>query len=693
MKAGEKELLRFIEGNDKNFIIPVYQRNYDWGTEQCKQLLSDLKSIDEENLKDYFLGSIVSIDLERGKICIIDGQQRLTTISLLLLAIYHLLDSGEKEAKYFKKEQIKDVYLINKYSDDNDKKIKLKSIKDDAKNFCGLFDNDKLQDNSSRIVANYNFFKKELRKENLDDIFKSIQKLMIVDIELKGEDDPQRIFESLNSTGLALSEADKIRNYILMNEEEKRQEEYYEQYWRGLEENTCFKTSEFIRDFLSYKTRKIPNQKKVYLHFKQFYSDKNIKDKKEDFLKELLRFSKYYNFILTPENFEYREISLLLEDLQTLEVNVFNPALLELFEDVKEGVISKDNLKTILEVIISYVFRRVICDVPTNALNKIFVALINDVKKQKDFSNEKYVDILKYNLSKKKLSAIFPTDEEVKESLLKKDIYPLKTKFYFLGKLENHNNEEKVNVDEMQIEHIMPQKITEDWKKELGEDWREIHNKYLHTLGNLTLTGYNQKMSNLSFKKKKEKGFNDSRLYLNQSLKNLESFGKTELEERLETLTKRVIEVWTYPQSDYKPIGSIKESEGNNYSLEDEEEDFAGKKIVSFNLLKEGEQEAKSWVDFYIKTVKFLLNKDFGYLRKFQEAGIKIVDKRYPSRYLEKFEEEVSKKDKETRYREIMPSIILHKDLSANTVLKNLKIIVEQIGFELGDFEFTILDD
>ncbi|BBM88446.1 hypothetical protein COTS27_00125 [Spirochaetota bacterium] len=690
MKASEKLLLRFIEGNDKNFIIPVYQRNYDWGKKECKKLFNDLKLIAKNKLKNYFLGSIVSIDIERDKFFIIDGQQRLTTISLLLLAMYDLVDSKQKEATKFIKERIKDEYLINKYSDDKTKKIRLKQTKKDADNFYFLVNDDiDKVDRNSGIFVNYEFFKDELKKENLDEIYNSIGELMIVDIELKKEvDDPQLIFESLNSTGLALTEADKIRNFILMNETEEKQEQYYETYWKKIEENVAFKTDKFIRDFLTYKTRNIPNIREVYFNFKNYDSNKDTD--KEGLLKELLRFSKYYRFILHPAEFPDKKISELLKEIQTLEVSVFNPALLELLKDHDKNrpkdddddvVIDDTQLKEILQTVIDYVFRRSICDVPTNALNNIFASLISDVKKEKDFSNEQYAEILKHILIKKGSSRRFPKDNEVKESLLIKNVFRMKNKQYFLTKLENHKNKEPVDIENLiekkkiQIEHIMPQTLTAKWKKDLGEDWETIYSQYLHTLGNLTLTGYNPELSNKSFQDKK-KWFEDSRFYFNKYLTRIEKFTEKELKERTKHLTERFLEIWKYPQTSYV---SDHETEQNDfYTLEDIEEiDFTGKNIVSLSVYGGKEIEVNKWNDFYVKAIKFLLEFDRGYLEKIRELGIEIGSK-----------EKVGRGRR--RPEEVIDGIYINVNFVSNRMLKHLGQIVDAIGFGRSDIKFQI---
>lgn len=274
MKANEKYLIRFLESSDTNFVIPVYQRNYDWKKEQCKQLYDDLVSMIKNNYKTHFFGTIVSIynDSARNReYLIIDGQQRTTTISLLLLAIYNLLDSGRLRSKSIIKEKILNQYLINQYSNE-ECKIKLKPIKEDRNAFEKLFSKDELIEESN-ITLNYNYFYERIiiGEITIDDLYSAIERIMIVEIELKnGEDDPQLIFESLNSTGLDLTDADKVRNFILMNKPSKKQEELYNNYWNKVEKNTNYSVTQFIRDYLTMKENKIPNINKIYVNFKRY---------------------------------------------------------------------------------------------------------------------------------------------------------------------------------------------------------------------------------------------------------------------------------------------------------------------------------------------------------------------------------------------------------------------------------------
>jgi uncharacterized protein with ParB-like and HNH nuclease domain len=621
MKANEKGLLRFLEGADKQFIIPIYQRNYDWKKEHCEQLFNDLIDICKNNFRNHFLGSIVSIYYDDGdgqEYLVIDGQQRLTTISLLLLAIYNLIDSKKINTE-FKKEQLKEEYLVNKYSHD-DKKLRLKHIKDDNIAFEKIFTNREqefIQD--SNITKNYMYFKNRLvslKDITIDDLYKGIKKLIVIEIELKrGEDDPQLIFESLNSTGLSLTQADLVRNYVLMKEDTQNQNTYYSSYWKNIEVNTSYKVNEFIRDYLTFKERNIPNKDNVYKSFKR-YTDKNYsyeEDKSvELLLKDMLKFSEYYK-AFTKCSTSDKEINTMLTNINNLDMTVCYPFLLEVFDDYSNEIINKDELVDTLYYIESFAFRRSICDAPTNALNKVFMTLGRDIKKYKDYQ-ENYVNIFKYILSNKKLSQRFPNDDEFAEKLVSRDIYNLKNKnkYHLLQSLENYDNKERVDIlnlisdNTLTIEHIMPQTLSEAWKKNIGESYKVIYDKYINTLGNITLTGYNSAYSNKTFldKKQMDKGFNESRLFLNSHLKNINKWTEKEIQERANILKDKSLRIWKFPQLQYIPQGETV----NLYSLADEN-DFTGERIQSY-LFKGEEYYIKSWKDFYESIAKLLYDSD-----------------------------------------------------------------------------------
>jgi len=605
MKAVENKLIRFLEGHDKSFVIPVYQRNYDWNKTNCKQLFNDLIDVIKNKRKSHFFGSIVYLynddnDENGQEFMIIDGQQRITTLSLLMLALVHTQEETKRDEN-LDINLLKNEYLIGKYN--QKEKIKLKPVKNDASALKALFDKNEKQYNNSNIVTNYIFFKEQLQQTDvtLTEIFNAIKKLDVVDIKLKtSEDDPQLIFESLNSTGLDLSEADKVRNFILMKLQSDKQNEYYEKYWNVIEKNTKYNVSNYLRDFLTFKERKVPNISKVYFTFKE-YVIKNEKITTEELLKELLVFSEYYNCIIEAK-FPNTKINEILLYLNKLDVTVAYPFLLDVFNDYYNlKILNDENLLEILLIIEAFLVRRLICEVPTNALNKIFMTLGRDIKNFEDYK-ENYVEILKYILSQKRSSQRFPNDEELRKKMIVKNLYNMNAKnnMHILERLENFNNREVIDLqrliteNKLTIEHIMPQTLSNKWKDELGNNYENIHNTYLHTIGNITLTAYNSEMSNKSFSEKKtiEGGFLQSKLYLNDFIQKQKTWNEKIILERANLLIERAIQIWKSCQTNYENIRDLE----NTYTLDDEI-DFTGEKIKYFIIMGQ-KINVEYWVSF-----------------------------------------------------------------------------------------------
>jgi len=681
LKAKEKKFLHFLEGSDKHFVIPVYQRNYDWKKEQCKQLFDDLIDISQNN-RTHFLGSIVSIyhdDGEDREYLIIDGQQRLTTLSLLLLAIYKIIDKELLQTDV-NKEQIRDEYLQNKYSKD-DKKIRLKPVKNDKNAFSSLFKEEDDYIKDTNITINFQYFYERILNEEIiiDKLFLAIKQLVIVEIELKnGEDDPQLIFESLNSTGLDLAESDKVRNFILMKENSSTQEKFYNLYWNKIEKNTNYNVSAFIRDYLTIKERVIPNKNKVYLHFKKYVIN-NITDT-EELLKDLFKFSTYYKKIISSR-VNNDKISLVLNKINRLENVVSYPFIMEIFEDNENGIISDDDIEAILNIIVTFVFRRLICEVPTNALNKIFMVMGREIKKFNNFK-EHYVEVFKYIITKKKLSGRFPDDEEFGLKIVQKDIYNFKSKnkLFLLEQLENYDNKELVDIENLisnntlTIEHIMPQKLTPIWRESLGSNYDFIQDKYLHTLGNITLTGYNSNLSNKSFMEKRDmkKGFKESRLFLNKALHNVENWNEKEIINRANYLKIRALKIWNYPNTTYQS----QEDNIKIFTLNDDDVSFASEKILSYKFMNEKEINIKSWRQLYkdilvrlneidsIKLKQVIVNNNFLY----KDSSLTCISKHFK-----------------------INDFYVYSILDTETILARLRTLIEEIGLDLNDLTFTIV--
>lgn len=569
MEAKEATLLNFFEENQNNqFVIPIYQRLYSWEKEQCKQLWDDIIKIGgNDKMNGHFIGSILyvldGITHSNNPLLIIDGQQRLTTITLLLIA---LRNHSSDEVK---RKEI-ESYLINS-DKDGDKKFRLILSESDKDTLLSLIDKNKRKPSepSLKIVENFKLFEKWIREntDKLETIFKGLEKLMIVWIALEKEkDDPQLIFESMNSKGIELTQTDLIRNYIIMETEVKKQEDFYNQYWRAMEEN--FKQSEkqskredlfnkFVRHYLTIKIGKIPNEKRVYEAFKDYRQKEGIGI--ETLLQDLQKYCGYFCQIAFKKEAD-KDLNKALSFLVDLEMDVVYPLLLELYSDYKDGVLSKQDFIPIIDLTESYLCRRAVCGIPSNGLNKFFPSFTKKIdKKQYLKSVEEHFGSLTGNQK-------FPNNDEFKKLFITIDFYNFQKKKYFFERLEKFDTEEPVNTQECTIEHIMPQKLTKEWERDLGENFQAIHDKYLHTIGNLTLTGYNQEYSNKSFQEKRdmEKGFKQSPLRLNQSLKdeNLEVFGEKEIEKRANHLADLALKIWTYPNLDAETLEKYKPKKG-----------------------------------------------------------------------------------------------------------------------------------
>ncbi|RVZ61087.1 DUF262 domain-containing protein [Helicobacter pylori] len=569
MDAKATTLLKFFEENQNNqFVIPIYQRLYSWKKEQCEQLWDDIIKIGgNDKMNGHFIGSILYArvdDTHSSPLLIIDGQQRLTTITLLLIALRN------RSSDEVKRKEI-ESYLINS-NKDGDKKFRLILSESDRDTLLSLIDKNKREPSkpSLKIMENFELFEKWIRKntDKLETIFKGLKKLMIVWISLeKGKDDPQLIFESMNSKGIELTQTDLIRNYIVMETEVKKQEGFYNQYWRAMEED--FKQSEkqskredlfnkFVRHYLTIKTREIPNINKVYEAFKDYRQKKWIEI--EVLLQDLQKYCGYFCQIVFKKEDDKdlnndKDLNKALGFLVDLEMDVIYPLLLELYSDYSDKVLSKQDFIPIIYLIESYICRRAVCGFGTNSLNKVFPSFTKHIQK------DEYFKSLKAHFGYLTEKQRFPNNDEFKKLFITIDFYHFQEKKYFFERLENKDNtKEPVNTKECTIEHIMPQTLTEEWKRDLGGNFQAIHDKYLHTIGNLTLTGYNQEYINNSFQEKRdmEKGFKQSPLRLNQSLKDLEVFGEEEIEKRANDLADWALKIWTYPKLDAETLEKYK---------------------------------------------------------------------------------------------------------------------------------------
>lgn len=632
MNGNAQKLIKYLDGASKRFIIPVYQRNYDWKMEHCKQLYDDLVKIIRQNRKSHFFGSIVSVQSESGtmeEFLIIDGQQRLTTISLLLLAIYHLLSSGKMVSRDHQlTDKILKKYLIDEYEPE-EKRIKLKPIKNDQKAFGILFDQDEEYIPDSNLTINYRYFYDRIQHGELDidELFDAICKLEVINISLNHEDNPQLIFESLNSTGLNLSEGDKIRNYILMGLPNDQQTKFYEKYWNRIESYTDYDVSSFVRDYLSIKQQSTPNMNSVYPTFKKYVEDAEVADI-EPLLKDLLEYAKRYAFLIKGGHSDERLNSCIYR-LNRLSTSVTRPFLLEVIRLSESGALTADELIEVFHFTESYLFRRAICDLPTNALNKIFLLLHREIIRF-DGDESHYVEKFKYALLSKRERTRFTSDEEFAECMSTRNIYGMnpKNKLYLFERLENSETSETKDVwghldrGEYSIEHIMPQHLTAAWIVSLGDNYEAIHTNWLHRLANLTLTAYNSRYSNSPFAEKRDMphGFKDSGLRINQWVGRKEQWGLPELEERDQLLKNTVIGIWPYPTSNYHP----QKKQMDAIAL-DEDVILTGRVLSKYSF-KGAEQPVASWADMYQQVITMLHSENKAVLTKLAVSQDPAVD-------------------------------------------------------------------
>ena len=616
MKADSQQLMDFLGSIKTQFVIPVYQRNYDWKLEHCKQLIQDILQCGRDEGNTHFIGSIVYIKdgiYETTKkikeFTIIDGQQRLTSITLILIALKNFVS---EMGLVDEEEDITESYLINKQFEE---KLKLRPNKNDDKALRSILNNTQNDYSEySNLIENYQYFESQIQKENYKDILHGLHKLFFVEISLEREkDDPQKIFESLNSTGLDLSQADLIRNYILMGLKREDQERLYESYWQYIEKDSTDiqqnenRVSDYIRDFLTIKNVKIPNKGKVYKEFKSSYPFENI-EALEITLKDLKKYVKYYKKLINPNLETNKDIKKEVANIKKLDINVSYPFLLQVYDDYESDIINAQTFIDVLKLIQSFVWRRSIVDLPTNALNKIFLTLYKDIEKGE------YYDSLSISLLKRKGKQRFPLDAEVKEVLREKDIYSLhsRNRTYLLEQLENFENTEPVIIEgnsKITVEHIFPQNPDQKWKEDLDEsEFEKFSGIYLHTIANLTLSGNNGSLGNKRFLEKrdlKDKGYKGSRLWLNKYLGSIDNWGSKEFEERFEILFSRFNKIWPFPSA-----VAIEKKESDSSEINIFDVDDPTYMHIEYVIFLDQKKDFESMIEMYMYVIKSLYELD-----------------------------------------------------------------------------------
>ncbi len=622
MKGEDKKLLRFFEGADKRFIIPLYQRNYDWEIRHCRHLFSDLVKLHEENRKSHFFGSIVTgrANDYNDDYLVIDGQQRITTISLLLIAMVNAAKCGDLRCEDTRKiDKIYKTYIVDEYQD-NERKVKLKPIKNDMKSFDSLiYEEPERYVKDSNVTRNYEFFYDLLKscKLSLEDIFESIKKLVVIDIRLERDDDAQLIFESLNSTGLDLSEADKIRNYLLMSMTGDEQERCYDAYWNKIEEYTDYNPTMFIRDYLTVYTKTITNIDNLYFEFKSFLE--RMEMSREDVMMDMTEYARYY-YIFSKYQSTTPKLNVKFRQLSTIGSTVGMTFYMVFLKYAADNHFTSDRIFEVFDIIEGYWARRIMCGYPANAMNRAFAVLHHDVLRliseeyKRGLDSSSYAEVLKFVLLKRQGSGTYPTDAILSEEFKTRQVYriPIAYRYFLFERMENCDNAEgkwenvvpHMEKGDYTIEHIMPQTLSAEWRQDLGEEAERIHAQYLHTFANLTITGYNSSYGNRPFTEKKSGydykgkhvyGFSDSRFSLSNYLKTIDKWTEKELIERQELLYKRFLNLWPMITTSFKPL----EKDTDRVGFDDDETELTGRYITAFSYKGE-RHKVVSWKDMLV---------------------------------------------------------------------------------------------
>lgn len=577
MDARKGNIYEILNGN-KQFLIPVYQRFYSWDIEQCKRLWNDIVEMQRKGKVGHFVGSIVNIAEQAmptgvQKYMIIDGQQRMTTLTLLLLALrdYAIKNPGDTSINA---RRIDNMLLKNEY-ENGDERYKLLLTETDRDILINLVEEKPIAEGTrSRLIENYKFFADKLADKEIlpAEVYESIGKLQIVNITLdRAVDDAQAIFESLNFTGKELSESDLIRNYVLMGLEPSEQIYVYEHLWRPMEQLFVYETQgtvmdAFFRHYLTMKLARIPKQGRVYEEFKLYHLNCEFGTIRE-LCQDLLDYAKYYTNIVFKRNSDL-DLKKLYEDIIDLRMEVSYPFLLKIHHDCTDGIITSDELKEILKLCISYVLRRAICEIPTNSMNKTFATLKNYIRPD-DYLNSVKAFFVMQDTYKE-----FPDNDKFEGAFVSRDIYNMRARNYILSRLENFEKKAPIIIENYTIEHIMPQNknLSSEWQADLGADWHEVQKKYLHTIGNLTLTAYNSEMSDRPFREKMNMpgGFKESALRLNKYIVLLNEWNEKHIQERANMLAKKAESIWPYPSLTNVELAPYQEEKktAQKYSLE-----------------------------------------------------------------------------------------------------------------------------
>ncbi len=630
MKGYAKPLHEFIEGHKIQFVIPVYQRNYDWLIDNCDQLFSDLVKLSRSNRCSHFFGSIVtsSADSSYNRL-VIDGQQRLTTISLLLLAGIKAVKDGAIEiSEESKIDEAYEVFLKAKFCN-SERKIKLVPIENDRIAYDKIFNEEDSFDEDSKVTRNYRHFYDLLTRKpqalSFDQLLDAIERLQIISIELDSDDDAQLIFESLNSTGLALTEADKIRNYLLMSLTPEEQHMCFKNYWQKIEQATENQPTKFLRDYLTIQQQlqRPVRQSNIYYEWKKYMDGHGRKEE----LVKMLDYAHYYQQV-TEAKLSTAKLSEKMRHICNIETDVTNVFFIQFLKYASANNLSEDEIFKVIDLVENYLARRIVCNMPGNALTQVFCALHKDVLKSiEEYSSanvelgNSYSDILTYHIMRRDGNYQLPRDMQFVESIKTRDTYHMLKPFqiFLFERLENsvHGEYNDVATDmkkkDATIEHIMPQTLNGDWKAMLGDNYEEIQDKYLHTFANLTLTGINSELSNKPFEIKRDgkkigneiyPGYKNSKYRLTKNVTLCDKWTEIELQNRCNEIVATFLRLYPLPQTTFKPLPKPVDEA----SLDEETFSPTNRNLKGFRLFG-NEYNETTWKGMLLHVVKLVMER------------------------------------------------------------------------------------
>lgn len=630
MKGYAKPLHEFIEGHKIQFVIPVYQRNYDWLIDNCDQLFSDLVKLSRSNRCSHFFGSIVtsSADSSYNRL-VIDGQQRLTTISLLLLAGIKAVKDGAIEiSEESKIDEAYEVFLKAKFCN-SERKIKLVPIENDRIAYDKIFNEEDSFDEDSKVTRNYRHFYDLLTRKpqalSFDQLLDAIERLQIISIELDSDDDAQLIFESLNSTGLALTEADKIRNYLLMSLTPEEQHMCFKNYWQKIEQATENQPTKFLRDYLTIQQQlqRPVRQSNIYYEWKKYMDGHGRKEE----LVKMLDCAHYYQQV-TEAKLSTAKLSEKMRHICNIETGVTNVFFIQFLKYASANNLSEDEIFKVIDLVENYLARRIVCNMPGNALTQVFCALHKDVLKSiEEYSSanvelgNSYSDILTYHIMRRDGNYQLPRDMQFVESIKTRDTYHMLKPFqiFLFERLENsvHGEYNDVATDmkkkDATIEHIMPQTLNGDWKAMLGDNYEEIQDKYLHTFANLTLTGINSELSNKPFEIKRDgkkigneiyPGYKNSKYRLTKNVTLCDKWTEIELQNRCNEIVATFLRLYPLPQTTFKPLPKPVDEA----SLDEETFSPTNRTLKGFRLFG-NEYNETTWKGMLLQVVKLVMER------------------------------------------------------------------------------------